>query len=77
MSLFFILTNPFQYSIFDCLVSVCVFYLFTPFSSVLSVFHGKNLLLLNLINRYITSTSGQFLKNEDILEKVKTLSIGP
>lgn len=31
--------------------------LVTLFPSILFVFHGKNLLLLNLINRYMTSTS--------------------
>ena len=40
----------------------------TPFPSVLFVFHGKSLLSLNPINRYMTSTSEKFLKNKDIVE---------
>ena len=44
----------------------CVFCLFTPFLSVLFVFHRKNLVLLNLINRYIISTSEWFLKNKTL-----------
>ena len=48
---YFLLTNPFQ-----CLV--CVFFcLFTSFLSVLFVFHRKNLVLLHLLNRYMTYTS--------------------
>ena len=38
-----------------CLVCVCLLYLFTPFLSVFFVFHGKNLLLLKLISRYVTA----------------------
>ena len=34
---------------------VCLFCLFTPFLSVLFVFHRKSLVLLYLINRYMTS----------------------
>ena len=53
VSLIFILTNSFQYYLLECLVCVYVFCLFTPFPSVVFVFHGKNLLLFNLISRYI------------------------
>ena len=30
--------------------------------------HGKNLVLLNLINRYVASTNKEFLKSKDIVE---------
>ena len=46
--------------------SVCC--LFTSFLSVLFVFHWKNLILLHLIGRYMTSTSESFLKRKDIPE---------
>ena len=47
--------TPFSMLTFSkCLVFFC---LFTPFLSVLSVFHGRNLVLLHLMNRYATSTS--------------------
>ena len=49
-------TNPSSVIFLD-IWCACVFCLFTPFSSVLFVFHGNNLLLLSLINRYMTSTS--------------------
>ena len=52
VSLIFILTKSFQYYLLECLAGVYVFCLFTPFPSVVFVFHGKNLLLFNLINRY-------------------------
>ena len=55
VSLIFILINPFQ-----CYLSLsvwCVFCLFTPFLSVLFVFHRKNLVLHHLINRYMTFAS--------------------
>ena len=55
-----------SFSVFG--VRVCVFCLFTPFPFVLFVFHGKNLLLLNLINKYLTSTSESFLESKDIVE---------
>ena len=53
--------NPPPHS-FQCYLSlsvwcVCVFCLFTPFLSVLFVFHRKNFVLLHLMNRYETSTS--------------------
>ena len=50
LSLIFKLTNPFQsyFSLRDwCCVLCCLFF----------VLHGKNLVLLNLIKRYVTSTS--------------------
>ena len=40
---------------------VCLFCLFTPFLSVLFILRRKNLVLLNLINRYMT-------KRKDIVE---------
>ena len=70
VTLIFTLTNPFQ----SCLsVSEwwCVFCLFTLHLSVLFVFHGKNLVLLNLIDRYVTSARQQFLKRKDISEICK------
>ena len=47
--------NPFQCYLSECLA--CMFSLFTPFLSEFFVFHGKNLVLLNLINRYMTSAN--------------------
>ena len=38
VSLIYVLTNPFQCYLSECLVCMCVFCLFTPFSSVLLVF---------------------------------------
>ena len=35
------------------------------------VFHRKDLVLLNLISRYMTSTSEQFLKRKDIADLCK------
>ena len=66
VTLIFILGNPFY-----CYLSLsvrCVFCLFTPFLSVLFVFNRKNLVLLHLINRYMTSTNKQFLKRKNIVE---------
>ena len=66
VTLIFILGNPFH-----CYLSLsvrCVFCLFTPFLSVLFVFNRKNLVLLHLINRYMTSTNKQFLKRKNIVE---------
>ena len=50
------------YMLTECLMYVCGFYLFIPFAWTFFVFHGNNLVLLSLINRYVTSTSEQFLK---------------
>ena len=50
-------SNIFQCYLSECLVCVSVFCLFTPFPLVLLVFYGNNLLFLNLINRYMTSTN--------------------
>ena len=57
LSLISILPNPFQcyFSLNEW--SVCVFYLFTPYLSSFFVFHGENLVLLNLGNKYMASTS--------------------
>ena len=63
VSLIFVPTNPFQcyLSLSVCCVCVCVCVrvcvscLSIPFQSVLFLFHGKSLVLLNLINRYVTS----------------------
>ena len=58
LSLIFILTNSSK-TIFLGVVSVCVCVLFiytiSPYLSVLFVFPEKKLVLLNLINRYVTS----------------------
>ena len=51
----------------ECLVCVCVC-LFTSFLSVFVAFYRKNLVLLDLINRCITSTSEWFLKSKDTVE---------
>ena len=45
-----------------------MFYLFKLYLSVFFVFHGKNLVLLNLINIYVTSTSQKLLKSKYIAE---------
>ena len=45
VSIFFILTNTFQCYLSLSIWCVCVFCLFTPFLSVLFVFHSKNLVL--------------------------------
>ena len=56
------------------MVCLCVFCLFTPFPFVLFLFHGKNLLLLSLLNRYNTESDQQtstrqcFLKSKYIFE---------
>ena len=55
LSLILILTNPFQ-SYLSLSELWCVFCLFTPYLSVFFVFHEKNLILLNVINRYVTCT---------------------
>ena len=39
---------------------------YTPYLSVFFVFHGKKIVLLNLVNRSVTSTSQLFLKSKDI-----------
>ena len=75
VSLIFLLTNSFQCYLFECLVCICVFCLFTLFLSVLFVFQGKNLLLLNLISRYFTSTSEQLLKSKNIAERNFLISV--
>ena len=47
---------------------VWVLWLFTPFISTLFVILRKDLLLLNLITRQMTSASEQFLKNKGVLD---------
>ena len=47
------------------LCGLCVFCSLTPYVSVLFVFQRKELVLLNLISRYMTSTSEYFLKSKD------------
>ena len=44
-----------------CVPMFCVF---TPFPTVLFVFHGRNLLLLNLINRYMASAIELLLRSK-------------
>ena len=55
LSLILIPTNPFQ-SYLSLSELWRVFCLFTPYLSVFFVFHGKNLVLLNVINKYVTCT---------------------
>ena len=55
--LIFILANLFQSYHSPSVWCTCLFCLFIPFLSVFFVFHGKNLILLNLINRYMIFTS--------------------
>ena len=56
-------------SFFECLVCMFVLFIYNIFLSVFFVFHGNNHVLLNLINRYATSTSEYFLKSKYIVEK--------
>ena len=61
----------FHTNLFQCHLSrrvVCVFYSFTRFLSVFFAFHRKDLVLLNLIGRYLISASDQFLKSKDIID---------
>ena len=53
------LTDPFQSYFSECVVCECVFYTISIniISTISVVFHGKNLVLLNLINRYVNCTS--------------------
>ena len=44
---------------------------FIPFLPVLFVFHRKDLVLLNLISKYMISTSESFLKSKDIVNLFK------
>ena len=55
--LIFILANLFQSYHSPSVWCTCLFCLFIPFLSVFFVFHRKNLILWNLINRYMISTS--------------------
>ena len=50
------------------------FCLFT-FLSVFLVFHGKNLVVLNIINIYVTSTSAKFLKSKDTVQNKFLISV--
>ena len=50
------------------------FCLFT-FLSVFLVFHGKNLVVLNIINIYVTSTSAKFLKSKDTVQNTFLISV--
>ena len=45
-----------------------VFCLFTPFLVVLFEFYRKNLIILHLLSRFMTSSSEQFLKRKEIAE---------
>ena len=57
VSLVFILTNSIQCYLFLSVWCVCVFCLFTPFLSIFFMFYRNNLILLHLINIYMTSKS--------------------
>ena len=50
------------------------FCLFT-FLSVFLVFHGKNLVVLNIINIYVISTSAKFLKSKDTVQNKFLISV--
>ena len=67
VSLIFILTNTFQ-----CFLSLSasVFYLHHFYQYSLCL-HGKNLVLLNLINKYVTSARELLLKSKGIVELCK------
>ena len=66
--------NPFQSFLFqnDRWFVLC---LLTPYLSIFYVFYEKNLMLLNLINRYVTSTSQKLKKkkHKDIVEPCRFL----
>ena len=47
--------EPFPVLYFSESIVVCVLVIYTMSLSLLFVFHGQNLFLLNLINRYVTS----------------------
>ena len=47
---------------------VYVFCSFTSFLSEFVVFHWKDLVELNVITRYVTSTNEQFFKSKDIVD---------
>ena len=49
-------TDYFQCYLWVFGVHVYMFCLYSPFPSVLFVFHGNNLFSLHIINRYMTST---------------------
>ena len=49
----------------SCVPMFCVF---TRFPTVLFVFHGRNLLLLNLINRYMASASELLLRGKSCVK---------
>ena len=51
--------------------AVCMFCSFTPFLTVFFVLHKNDLVLWNLISRYITSNSEQFCKSKDIVDLCK------
>ena len=57
VSLIFTLTNPFQCYLSVCEVRLSKICLFIPFVPVFFVFHEKNFVLLNIIERYAASTS--------------------
>ena len=62
----------------QCCISLsvwCVFSSFTPFPSVLFVFHRKSLVLLHLMNRYTTSTTEYFFRRKYIVESKFLISV--
>ena len=52
---------------------VSTFSLFIPFLPVFFVLYVKNLVLLNVINRYVTPAIEYFLKSKGIVELGKSL----
>ena len=50
------------------LYMLCVFCSFTPFLTAFFVFHKKDLVLWNLISRYMTPSSEQIFKCKDIVD---------
>lgn len=51
----------------DCLVCMSAFCLFTPFPSVLLVFNGKKLRLIESKQKYMTST-GEYILKKGVVE---------
>ena len=58
-----------------CLCVLCMFYPFIPFLSVLFVFDRKDLILLNLISRCMTSTNEYFWEAKTLLTLLNNLCI--
>ena len=63
ISVTFILTNPFHYHLSLCVRCVGLYLAYLHYFYQHYVFHGNHLVLVNLIRRYVTSTSDQKFQN--------------